>query len=627
MANLGIFSLRLAFFIVAFALLADFLGAARRDKGLMASGRNALIALFLCLSVALAVLTAALVTGDFTLKYVSEHSSQNLPLIYRVSALWAGAAGSLLLWLWAQAGLTIWAFSRPKAGAEVFAAQARGFSHLVSLFFLVILLFDKIPFAVTNLPLAGEGLNPLLQHPVMILHPPALFLGYAFFVLPFAWTMSRLLSGKTEAWAYQPQLSRWILLGWLFLSLGNILGSWWAYEELGWGGFWAWDPVENASLMPWLTATALLHAGKRYRPGASLGRWTLLLGLLTYSLCLFGTFLTRYGLVSSVHAFPEPGWGILFVIMIAMFWLGAGILAIRARGKTVPEARVAHASEFAFAWTNWLMVLLMLLILLATLFPFLSGVFHGRQISLKPETFTRLTAPGGIILLLLLGICPVLVRRGRFWSGQSIGAVLSALIAVVAGGATHLWVWATLPAAAYALLMILVNFIRPDATFKYRRTAWLGSRIAHLGVVLMFIGIASAEGFGQEQNLSLRPGESADFGSRSQYKVTFEELTSSAGSNYQLESAVLSVSKNGQFMCTLRPGQAQYDSGQITTEIDLYRSLRGDLYTAVTAIEGRVINLHILLKPGINWLWIGSLVMVAGTVLVFGAPRGKKDKA
>ncbi|MHC4649056.1 MAG: cytochrome c biogenesis protein CcsA, partial [Planctomycetota bacterium] len=328
MAELGHFALILGLFLAGYAVLVDCAGPWQKEARLIKSGRNATMACWSCLTVASVALLTLLIRHDFRVSYVAEHTSMALPLMYRISAFWAGAAGSLLLWLWLQVGFVTMVFCRTGPGQRAFAAGARAAANVVGIFFLLVLILDRDPFALSAVtPSDGAGLNPLLQHPAMALHPPTLFVGYAAFAIPFAWALASLMpGGNAGATPFFRQARNWILWAWLFLTIGIALGAWWAYEELGWGGYWAWDPVENSSLMPWLVATALLHCSRTYHPRTSIATWMKVLSIVTFSLCIFGTFLTRYGLVSSVHAFPEPGLGILFLVLLVVIWIIAALL-------------------------------------------------------------------------------------------------------------------------------------------------------------------------------------------------------------------------------------------------------------------------------------------------------------
>jgi len=665
MSELGHFALLLGLFLSGYAVLIDLVGSWRQDIGFVRSGRNATVGCFACLSVAMLVLWVVLVRSDFGVTYVAEHSSRSLPLAYKISALWAGAAGSLLLWLWIQVGFVVVAYGRCGGVGRYFLADARALANFVNAFFFAILIFDRNPFELSAVvPRDGSGLNPLLQHPAMVLHPPILFVGYAGFLIPFAWAFGWLKLGP--AGCDVPLLSkarRWTLVAWLFLTAGIALGAWWAYEELGWGGYWAWDPVENASLLPWLVSTALVHCFRTYRPRSSIAGWIIVLSSLTFSLCVFGRFLTKYGLVSSVHSFAEPGLGILYIVLLISVWLvGAGLIVrnrVRKRKRGVEEA--AGVNKFILL-NNWLLILLMLVIFVGTLFPFLSGVFlkiasvisggavhAGHVISLAPEFFTKVTAPGGLLLLLLLGLCPHLVGQGlkRHWrSLLALAAVMGAagawlvscsLDRPVPGGVLGALGWAgqwllsgspAIPCLVFCGL-IVVNVVADLVQYERRRSAgkrsgrggprnlrWYGSRIVHLGVALVFIGIAGSGGYDTEKTVALRPMEKTNI---TRYELTFEDLMAEHGPNFTAVTAVMSVRSGGRMIATLKPARAYYSpGGKIISEVDVRRTLAGDLYLALTDVDqaGGLINLHIMVKPLINWIWVGVCVMILGVAML-----------
>ncbi|MHC4912937.1 MAG: heme lyase CcmF/NrfE family subunit [Planctomycetota bacterium] len=628
MADLGHFALLTGLFFSGYAVLVDILGAWRKERGLIESGRNATIACLGCLSIAMAALWVLLVKGDFSVNYVADHTARNLPVAYRISALWAGAAGSLLLWLWMQVGFITLAFCRFDANERQFAAVARSIANLVSVFFLVVLIMDKNPFALSVVaPFDGAGLNPLLQHPAMVFHPPTLFVGYAAFAIPFAWAVASLAGeGTVRISQLFNQARNWILWAWLFLTVGIVLGAWWAYEELGWGGYWAWDPVENSSLMPWLTATALLHCSRAYKPRSAIAVWLMILSIVTFSLCIFGTFLTRYGLVSSVHAFPEPGLGILFMVLLAVIWVIAAILLWRAqkRGKLSAEARAAQGQRF-ITLNNWLMVLLTFVIFVGTLFPFLSGLLSERKISLKPEYFTKITAPGGLALLLLLSICPHLLRYGINKSWRTIGMVVVAIIAPAVWLVSRTLAPVCLVLCGFAAVSLAVDFISrylkrqgtdSKGSAQKLNLRWYGARIVHIGVVLAFIGIAGSGGYDVEKRAALRPGERMSVGG---FDIIFESLRADHGPNFTAVTADVTVQRDGKLVDKLSPSRAYYSrSEKRTSEVDIRRTLGSDLYLALTEVDtgSQLINLTVLLKPLINWIWIGSTVSVLGVVIV-----------
>ncbi len=638
MGELGQFALRLGLFLSSYAILIDLLGLWRDRGELRRSGRNATIAALLCLTVATVALWVLLVRSEFTVSYVAEHTSRALPLVYKITALWAGASGSLLLWLWLQTGFVALVFSGSSAGRDRFCAAARAAANLVAVFFFLVLIFDKDPFGLSvTTPSDGAGLNPLLQHPAMALHPPTLFIGYAGFMIPFAWVFATL--GQVEPISSPVLFERarnWSLLAWTFLTIGIALGAWWAYEELGWGGYWAWDPVENSSLIPWLTATALLHCARVYRTNSRIAGWFMVLALLTFSLCIFGTFLTRYGLVSSVHAFPEPGLGILFLVLLIHIWAIAGLLFLRRylRREAMPEAQGAGLRFIV--WNNWLLLLLAFVILVGTLFPFLSGLFTANQISLKSEYFTRITAPGGLILLLLLGVCPYLLRHGLGRSWRVLGAALAGLAAVL------IWLLAGALAVAYFIVCAFVAVsLAADFVGRYARRSgtsaggafsraslrWYGARIVHIGVLLTFLGIAGSGGFDTEKQAALRPGERVQVGD---FELAYHDLDAEHGPNFTAVTAQVSVYRAGEQIDELKPSIAFYgQSGKRTSEVDVRRTLAGDLYLALTEVDSasKLINLTAHIKPLINWIWIGNILMVLGTALVMATVVGTRPPA
>jgi cytochrome c-type biogenesis protein CcmF len=630
MPDLGQFALRLGLFLSAYAILADLLGRWQNRGELLKSGRNATLGCLLCLTIACMALSVLLVRGEFAVKYVAENTARALPLVYKLTALWAGAAGSLLLWLWLQTGFVALAFPQSSGDTGRFCAGARAAANLVAVFFFLVLIFDKDPFGLSvTTPRDGAGLNPLLQHPAMVLHPPALFLGYAAFVIPYAWTFAAL---RRQDLSRPPVLfdraRHWLLFAWMFLSIGIALGAWWAYEELGWGGYWAWDPVENSSLIPWLTATALLHCARTYRADGKTSLWFMVLAVATFSLCIFGTFLTRYGLVFSVHAFPDPGLGILFLVLLIVIWVIAGLLFLLWRLRRRPTAATQGRGIRFVIWNNWLMVLLAFVILMGTLFPLFGGLITEDKV-LTSEYFTKITAPGGLVLLLLLGVCPHLIHHGLSKGWRTVGAVVtgiaSVLIWVLAGSLAI----AYLVACAFVGLNLVADFVqrythRQEGGTLMASLRWHGARVVHIGVLMAFIGIAGSSGFDVEKQVALRPGERVQVGG---FELTYNDLDASHGPNFTAVAASVSVSKGQKQLGKLSPSVAFYgQSGKRTSEVDIRRSLAGDLYLALTEADSgsKLINLTVFLKPLIDWIWIGTILMVLGTAVVLAAGLGRK---
>ena len=576
-------------------------------------------ACWICLTVAMTALWVMLIRYDFSSVYVAAHISRSLPLAYRFSALWAGAAGSLLLWLWLQVGFVLIVFGKTDEKRGTFAAKARASVNLVSVFFLLILLLDKNPFALSNpVPTDGAGLNPLLQHPAMVLHPPTLFIGYAALIIPFAWVFADLKEFRKKGLApLFVQARNWTLIGWLFLTIGIVLGAWWAYEELGWGGSWAWDPVENSSLMPWLTATALLHCFRTYKPRTAIARWLTILSLVSFSLCIFGTFLTRYGLVSSVHAFPDPGLGILFVVLLIHIWVIAAVLLWRKhRRAPANQQAVGLPGRKFIIFNNWLMALLTFVVFIGTLFPFLSGFFTEQKISLEPEYFTKITAPGGLVLLLMLGICPYLVRRGFGKGLRTISAIVLGVIAALLWMFTKSLAISYFLIGAFAAFNLAFEFCSGRSSDSRRTMRWYGSRIVHISIVLMFVGMTGSGAYDIEKQAALRPGETIKAG---KFEFKFDGVSTNPGPNFTAVVAKVAVSQGSELITTLNPSQPHYYSGaKPSSEVDIKRSLAGDIYVALVAVDekSQLIKLRVLIKPLINWIWIGGGGLVLGTVLV-----------
>ena len=641
MAELGSFALLLGLFLSIYAILVDALGDWRKDNALIKSGRNATIACAICISISGVLLWLLLVRGDFAVSYVAENVSRALPFVYKLSAFWAGASGSLLFWLWLQVIFVALVFCKFKENPSPFSIFARITANIISVFFLIILIMDKNPFGLSAVaPSDGAGLNPLLQHPAMALHPPTLFIGYAALIIPLAGAFTYLQSNSLLDSSSQifRQIRNWVLFGWLFLTIGIVLGAWWAYEELGWGGYWAWDPVENASLMPWLTATALLHCCRTYRSGNSVVKWLILLSLVTFSLCIFGTFLTRYGLVSSVHAFPEPGLGIMFLFLLIVLWVLAALLWWRQwTYKKLDSVPTETAGAKVIAVNNWLMVLLTFVILIGTIFPFISGLFSQQKISLKSDYFTRITAPGGIAILLLLSLCPQFIKSTMSRNWRVVVAAILAIVALVTWIITNRLALIFFIVCGFALLILITDFInrhkKAGAGKNMQRWSpfslrWYGARIAHLGVIMVFIGIAGSGGYDVEEQAALKPGQKINIAG---FDILFSNLREGSGPNFTSEIADIKVSKREMFISDLHPSQLFYNTGsqKRISRVDIRRTLGYDLYIALTEVDTarNLVNLRVLIKPLINWIWIGGFVMVLGAAFAWFSPYKQKTVA
>jgi cytochrome c-type biogenesis protein CcmF len=426
---------------------------------------------------------------------------------------------------------------------------------------------------------------------------------------------------------------KWSLWAWLFLTIGIVLGAWWAYEELGWGGYWAWDPVENSSLMPWLIATALLHCFRTYKDRSPIATWTVLLSLATFSLCVFGTYLTRSGLIASVHAFPDPGLSYLFLILIAHIWIISTFLMIKKSLRTNNEPHPSMKNTLLFIFiNNWLLVILTFVIFIGTLFPFLSGLFTENKISLKPEYFDKITTPFGLALLLLITVCPHLIRAKLKKNWRTIGAVVIAAVAIGAWIVTKAYTIPCFIICAFGLVNLIVDMIGYEMSFAKRAATspnarrnfqWYGARIVHVGVVLTFLGLAGAGGYSVEKFAAIVPGETAEIGN---FKLEYKQMTAEHGPNFTAVAAEIEVYRDDKMLTTLTPSKAFYGSGKPVSEVSIRRTLGGDLYTALTEADNstKMINLRMLIKPLINWVWIGSILSVIGAMVVLASLYQKK---
>jgi cytochrome c-type biogenesis protein CcmF len=597
---------------------------------------------FVFVSLAMGVLFAAFASCDFQLEYVAAHSARGMSLPYRLAALWGGQAGSLLLWLWmlsAYGAACVW-FNRHQNRtlmpwvAAVLLANA--------LFFLVLLNFISRPFALLP-PGAvlsdGAGLNPLLHHPVMMIHPVTLYTGLVGFAVPFAFAFAALATGELGTTWFRTT-RRWTLFAWAFLSVGIILGGRWAYEVLGWGGYWAWDPVENASFMPWLAATAFLHSVMIQEKRNMLKTWNLILIGLTYTLCLLGTFLTRSGIVQSVHAFAQtPLFQSVFlgymlasaVAFFAMLWIRRGEI----RSPNRLESMISR--EASFVLNNWVFVALLAMVFWGTLFPVFSELAVGRRIAVGPKYFNLLGGMLAIPLLLLTGLGPLIAWRKASVSNLRNQFTWPVLVGVITAAA----VWAVVGdrLTAYALSMwSLCAFVTATIVQEYTRAirarvrkgeenafqafaALMGKNqqryggyIVHLGVVLIMVGTAGSV-LNQEQLKNLSPGNEFQF---REYRLEYLSAEPIPAQHYGGAVARLALYRDDEPVGVMTPEKRMYWLEQQPASVpSVYSTLREDLYVILTSIEhDGSATFKIYRNPLVNWIWIGSYVFVLGSVLV-----------
>ena len=647
MALLGSTSLQLALAFCVFAIFMSAQHLQNRDLRFLVGAQRGLMVSSILVLVATASLTQQLLVSNFDLEYVARYSSRATPTMYKFAGLWAGMEGSLLFWL---AILGIYVFlvtylNRRKDQAIM--AVINVVFGVVMLFFLAVTIMFENPF--TPLPpgismqTSGMGLNPLLQHPVMLIHPPMLYLGYIGFIVPFAYAVAALVLRRLDT-TWIRATRRWTLLSWLFLGIGIILGGRWAYVELGWGGYWAWDPVENASFLPWLTATAYLHSVIIQEKKNMLRLWNIVLIMATFTLTIFGTYLTRSGILSSVHAFAgtELGaWFFGFVVIIIIFCI---VLILLRKEDLASQNRLESFSsrESGFLFNNLIFVALALAVLWGTMFPILSEAVRGVKITVGSPYFNRITTPIGLLLLLLIGVGPLLA-----WRRTSIGTLKRNFIVPTATGVLAVAVSmlfglrSVYPLITLGLIAFVFAGIAMEVTkgiLARRRTtnesfllairnlidrnrSRYGGYIVHFGILLMFVGFLGKT-FSVEQELTLAPGESTYLKG---YVFALKEHYQVQRSNHQALIAEIQVSRNDKPVTIMRPEKRVYtdQNDQLNSEVAIYSRPKEDLYAVVGGInpEDNSVVLKLMVNPLVQMVWLGGIVLILGTIIAMWPSR------
>lgn len=598
-------------------------GAHRGRATWMAVARPAAYAQLALLLGAFGVLTAVFVAQDFSVRYVAENSNSLLPLAYRYSAVWGAHEGSLLLWalvlaLWCGA-VALWSKRLP---AEV-CARVLGVLGIISIGFLAFLIFTSNPFArLIPAPLEGRDLNPLLQDPGLIIHPPMLYIGYVGFSVPFAFAIAALLEGRVDA-RWLRWTRPWTNVAWGFLTIGIALGSWWAYYELGWGGWWFWDPVENASFMPWLAGAALIHSQAVTEKRGSFASWTLLLAIAAFALSLLGTFLVRSGVLTSVHSFAaDPSRGTFILIFLALVIGGALLLyALRAGALTSDDPRrgfLPTSRETLLLANNLLLAAACGMVLLGTLYPLLADALGLGKVSVGPPYFGTLFVVLMAPLVALLPFGPLVnwqrdqaSRRLAMlapWAGL---AVLLGVVAYFMAPQGALKTAAGVTGAAWVALgtgRFVWTRLRGNAKFT---AEMVGMLLAHGGVAVFLAGALLVEALNVQREVALAPGQSLVVGT---YEVRFEGVDHQQGPNYVADRGHLRVFQHDRQLALLHPEKRLYASGgQVMTEAGIHARLNGDVYVALGESLGNnawAVRVHI--KPFVRWIWLGALLMALG---------------
>jgi cytochrome c-type biogenesis protein CcmF len=629
MAALGRAALLLSFGLVVYALLAGSFAAWKRRRRLAVSAQNALLASFATTLVAAGVLWAALARHDFSFIYVADHISRQLPLGYRLSAFWGGQEGSLLLWLMillGYAALAVWLNRRTRELVAWVVPVLAG----VAAFFAFMLCFVSSPFGTAPAPADGAGMTPSLQNPYMLAHPPLLYLGYVGLTIPFAFAMGALLSRRTdERWIVATR--RWTLAAWTFLGVGQLLGAHWAYVEIGWGGYYAWDPVENAALMPWLAATAFLHSVMIQEKRGMLKVWNMVLVALAFLLSIFGTFLTRSGVVNSVHSFsqsPLGGWFLGFIVVCTVFTVGLIYFRLPLlHARTKLESRVSR--EATFLYNNLLLVAFCLTILWGVMYPLLTQAVRGETRSVSKPYYNFFLHSFGLPLLLLMGIGPLVAWRRASLRALGKTFLIPLAAALVTGGVLiGLGFDSSMPGllaytfSAFVAASIGVEFARGTRATgslfrlvgKNRRR--YGGYIVHAAILLLAIGVAGSSAYQTQRAQGLRPGQSLEIAG---YTLTYLQLGSKQEANARAIRAKVDVSRGGSHVTTLYPGKNSYPVEQFTSnEVSIYHDPRnlGDLFLIADQIDRNgTLYLKALVKPLVNLIWAAGFLFLFGSLV------------
>ncbi len=624
----GHYALILALCIAIIQGILPLVGAHQGRREWILLARPAAQTVFFLLAIAFVILAWSFYANDFSVLYVAEHSNSQMPVIYRLGAVWGGHEGSLLLWVFLLSTWTFLVAQLSKALDEFMVARVIGVLGLVITGLLLFVLMTSNPFE-RLLPAAQDGrsLNPLLQDPGLVFHPPMLYMGYVGFSVAFAFAIASLLSGRLDAaWA---RWSRpWTTAAWVFLTLGIALGSWWAYYELGWGGWWFWDPVENASFIPWLVGTALLHSLAVTEKRGGFKSWTVLLAITAFSLSLLGTFLVRSGVLTSVHAFAtDPRRGI-FILIFLVLVVGSSLTlyAWRAPKSTLGGKFSLTSRETFILLGNVFLVVSAASVLLGTLYPLLIDALHLGKISVGPPYFNSVFVPIMIPLLVLMGIGPWTSWKNsnlfdvikRLWIAALVAVIAAALIPFVMGEFTWLSSLGFL-LAFWVIASGVLQIIRQAKAGKPTRS-FIGMQVAHLGIAVFVIGVTMVGAYQEEKDVRMLAGESVSVGG---YDIQLKSVSAVPGPNYKAMQGTFLLSRNGKLEATMYPEKRSYFSSTMPmTEAAIDAGLTRDVYVSLgEELEDKAWAVRVYYKPFVDWIWGGCLLMALGGVLAMSDKR------
>ncbi len=650
MVDIGVFSIFLSVLVISYTIIAALAGAKTKNYKLIKSAETSIFAIAGLMTIAMAALMYSFLTRDFKVAYVAYYSNKSLPLLYTISAVWAGQEGSLLLWAWLLSIFSAIVVIQNRKQNRILVPYLIVILIGVELFFVVLLTFVSSPFLLLEtIPADGFGLNPMLQNPGMVVHPPLLFLGYVGFTVPFAFALSALITGQLgDVWIRSTR--RWTIVSWFFLGAGILIGAQWAYVELGWGGYWAWDPVENASLMPWLIATAYLHSVMIQERKNMLKTWNILLIIFTFLLCIFGTFITRSGIISSVHSFGQSSLGSIFLIFLIMVLIGSLLLLIKRlqllKSTNAIDSLVCRESSFLF--NNLILVGAAFSIFWGTMFPIISEAIRGVKITVGPPFFNQVNIPIGLALLFLTGVCPLIAWHKATLKNFRRNLLVPLIVTIFGGivllmaGINFGYTWISFTLCIFVLITIFFEFLRgvrarnkmnsENYFTSFGKLIWRNKRryggyVIHIGIVLIFLGITGSAAFKIEREVYLYQGDSVEI---LNYKITYEELVQYPTENKEVTSATLSIFKDHKKIGSLNPAVENYKyiNEQTVSEVAIRSTLREDLYIILAGYEpdGSAATFKIIINPLISWIWIGGLVIFFGTIFVILPDKREKGK-
>lgn len=643
--EIGHFALIVSLGLAILLSLLPLVGASKNNTMLMNTARPLAWGMFSLLLVSFSILLWAFYVNDFTVQYVASNSNSQLPWYYRLTAVWGAHEGSLLLWVLIQAGWTVAVATFSRGMPQESVARVLSVMGLISVGFLLFVIVTSNPFLRTlpYFPIDGRDLNPLLQDPGLIIHPPMLYMGYVGFSVAFSFAIASLMTGRLDtAWA---RWSRpWTTAAWLFLTLGIALGSWWAYYELGWGGWWFWDPVENASFMPWLAGTALMHSLAVTEKRGTFKAWTVLLAISAFSLSLLGTFLVRSGILVSVHAFAsDPARG-LFILGFLVFVIGGSLLLFAVKGAAVRVRGNAEliSRENALLSNNILLIAALVVVLVGTLLPLIHKQIGLGSVSIGAPFFNMLFAWLMVPFAFLLGIGPLIRwKRDNFSKLLKpmlicglMALILSAVMVYLLAERFSLMAFIGWVMAFWIILLHVVE-LHQRATHRHsfmigvtklQRSHW-AMMLGHVGLAVTVIGIAMVQNYSIERDVRLAPGESFEI---QQYNFYFKGLRDKDGPNYDGYIADFEITQDGQYVNTLHAEKRFYRTAKsMMTEAAIDRGITRDLYIAIgeRLEDGRSWAIRIYYKPFVRWIWAGALLMSLGGALAISDKRYRFRKS